>query len=161
MKSFALLFVAFVALVCLPRPASAQAQGFEMNVTVVGHTGIVAGSPSDHFLSFSGPIEIPGVGLAPGAYVFRFITHSVMQVLSEDRSTVYAMFFVTRTWRNEVTDQYSVTPRRMWNNAPDRLATMFSRYSSTGYELRYPILPVMEEPTEGLGITGTERLARK
>lgn len=154
-------FVAFVALVCLARPASAQAQGFEMNVTVVGHTGIVAGSPSDHFLSFSGPIEIPGVGLAPGAYIFRFITPSVMQVLSENRSTVYAMFFVTPTWRNEATSQYSVTLRRMWDDAPTRLAAMFPRYSSTGYEPTYPTLPVIEEPTEGLGITGIERLAMK
>lgn len=150
MKTLGPLFVAFVALVSLAGAAGAQTQDLEINVTVVGHTGVVAGSPSDHFLSFSAPFEIPGVGLAPGAYIFRFITPSVMQVLSENRSTVYAMLLVIPTWRNEVSGEYSVSLRKTRDDAPPRLWKMFPPNSSSGYELTYP-----------KGVIGTERVAMK
>lgn len=142
MKSFAMLFVVFIAFVGLVRPANAQTQGFEVNVTVLGHTGAVAGSSSDHFLAFSAPVEVPGVGLAPGAYIFRFIAPSVIQVLSENRSMVYAMFFVIPTWRSEVTNDYAVTLRRIRNDAPARIATLFPPDASTGYELTYPKMEI-------------------
>jgi hypothetical protein len=94
MRSFALLCVVRMALVGLPPPASAQTTGLEFNVTVLGETSAVAASPSDHFLTFSAPVEVPGVALAPGAYIFRFSAPMLMQVVSENRLTVYSTFFV-------------------------------------------------------------------
>jgi hypothetical protein len=137
MRSF-MLFGVFMAFVGLAQPANAQTQGFEVQVTVTGHTGDVAGSSSEHFLTFSAPVGVPGVGLAPGMYIFRFIAPSVIQVLSEDRSIAYAMFFVTPAWRSEVTDDYAVSLRRVHSDAPARIATLFLPGASTGYELTYP-----------------------
>ena len=151
MKSLAMLLVALVASVCLVPLAEAQTQGLEVNVNVVGHEGIVAGSASDHFLSFSGPVGIPGVGLAPGTYIFRFVAPSVMQVLSEDRSTAYGMFFMTRTWRSEAIDEYAVTLRRVVDDAPARIETMFAPNSLTGYELTHP----------AASVTSVEQIAMK
>ena len=45
------------------------------------------------------------------AYVFRFPVQSaanVIQVLSEDRSIVYAMFMTMPTMRDEATEQHEV-----------------------------------------------------
>ena len=136
-KSLTVLFVVFLAFVSFARPASAQAQNLDVKVTVLGHAGVVSGSPSDHFLSFSGPVGIPGVSLAPGSYIFRFVERDIVKVLSEDRSTAYGMFFVTPTWRNEPTRDYAVTLSHIVPDAPPRLTTMFPPASSTGYELRY------------------------
>lgn len=139
MKPFTMLLVALVVSVCLAPLAEAQTQGFEVDVNVVGHEGIVSGSASDHFLNFSGPVGIPGVALAPGTYIFRFVAPSVMQVLGEDRSTAYGMFFVTPTWRSEASDEYAVTLRRIVEDAAARIETMFHPNSLTGYELTYPV----------------------
>jgi hypothetical protein len=133
-----LWLVACLALFNVARPAHAQTQGSAINVTVVGHTNPVAGASSEHALSFSAPVELPGVGLAPGAYIFRFVAPSVMQVLSENRSMVYAMFLVTPTWRGEVTHEYAVTLRTIADDAPARIATLFPPDASTGYEVTYP-----------------------
>ena len=45
------------------------------------------------YLSFNTPVELPGVGLAPGTYVFElakpFDDQRIVRVMSRDRSTVY------------------------------------------------------------------------
>lgn len=138
MKRLGILSVALLMFVGLARPANAQVDGFEVNVTVRAHIGVVAGSPSDKFLSFGGPIEIPGVGLPPGTYIFRTLTPSIMQVVSEDRSMVYAMFFVTPAQRSEATDKFTVTLRRIRDDAPLQVTTIFPPDSRNGYELPYP-----------------------
>jgi hypothetical protein len=145
MKSFAILLAGFMAFATLARPAHAQTQGVDVSVTVLGRTTAVTGSSSEHFLTFSAPIGIPGVGLAPGTYIFRFIAPSVMQVLSEDRSTAYAAFFVVPTSRSEITSEYAVVLRRVRSDAPARIATMFAPDASTGYELIYPNMEIAVE----------------
>ena len=138
MKSFAVLFVVFIAFVGLARPAHAQAQGLDVQVTVLGHAGAVVGSSSDHVLTFSGPVQVPGVSLGSGAYLFRFVAPSTIQVLKADRSMVYAMFFVSPTLRSEVTSDYAVTARRIKADAPPRIITLFLPETSRGYEFTYP-----------------------
>ncbi len=139
MKSFAMLIVAFVALIGFAPPAHAQVQGGDIQVTVQGHAGPVVGSASDHFISFSAPVGVPGVGLAPGAYVFRFIApHSVIQVLNENRSIVYTMFLVRPTFRAETVSDYTVTLRRIRSDAPPRIVNMYLPDTQNGFEFVYP-----------------------
>ena len=83
------------------------------------------------------PVEIPGVGLAPGAYIFRFVAPSLMQVLNGKQSIVYATLFVTPTLRSTVTNDYALTRRTIQNDAPARFMTMFPAEASEGYELMY------------------------
>jgi len=127
-----------MALVGLPPPASAQTPGLEFNVTVLGQTNAVAGSPSDHFLTFSAPVEVPGVALAPGAYIFRFSAPMLMQVVSANRLTVYSTFFVTPIMRTEVTSDYALTLRKVQSDAPSRIVKLFLPETSTGYAFTYP-----------------------
>jgi hypothetical protein len=61
-----------------------------------------------------------------------------MQVLNEDRSVAYAMFFTIPTERSEDTSDYNVTLQRIRDDAPPRIATLFLPDASTGFELLYP-----------------------
>jgi hypothetical protein len=136
MKSVAMLFVVLIALVGLP--AHVTAQGIDVHVTVLGHADAVAGDSSDHFLTFSGPVGVPGVGLAPGTYIFRLVAPTTLQVLSENRSMVYGMFLMTSIQRDEVTSGYTVTLEKTRKDTPARIVTIFPPHASTGYEFTYP-----------------------
>ena len=138
MKSLVTVGVALTVMIVFATPVKAQQERFGVDVTVRSHVGPVTGSSSDSFLSFSSPVGVPGVGLAAGTYIFRRITPSVMQVLSEDRSTVYAMFFVIPTSRAEVTDEYAVKLRRIRDDAPPRVTAVFPPAALTGYQPMYP-----------------------
>jgi hypothetical protein len=47
-------------------------------------------APSDHLLVFQKPVQIPGVALPAGAYIFKLLAPSVVQVLSANRAKIYA-----------------------------------------------------------------------
>lgn len=68
-----------------------------------------------------------------------------MQVLNEDRSIAYAMFFTIPPERSEVTGDYDVTLQRIRDDAPPRIATLFLPDASTGYELLYPKVEIAAE----------------
>jgi pyrrolidone-carboxylate peptidase len=120
----------------------AQTGRFETAVTVVGRAGL-AGAPSEHLVTFSGPVQVPGVSLAAGAYIFRFVTPSVVQVLSGDRSEVYAMFMAVPALRRDVTADFAVKLAYNRFDAPVRVGKLFAAGSSAGVEFLYPPLRPM------------------
>src|ERR1700681_396894 len=64
------------------------------------------------YVTFSGPVEVPGVGLSAGTYIFKLAdpeTSRVIQVLSKDGKTVYASFFSR--------------PDRLWPSADGTIVT--------------------------------------
>ena len=139
MKPLVIVGAVFIAFIGLARPVNGQIRGaVDVQVTVLGHASAVAGGPSDHFLTFDNPVGIPGVGLSPGQYIFRFVAPSVLQVLNHDSSAIYAMLQVQSTTRSDVTDGYVVTLRKIRADAPARIVTLFLPEASTGYELIYP-----------------------
>ena len=132
--SAAFLTVSFLAVSGTPADAQSQTPRFEAQETIRGAT--VGGALSDHYVTFSGPFAIPGVSLAAGTYVFRFPVHNVIQVLSEDRSIVYAMFMTVPTTRGEATEQHEM----FWDaqtDAPPAIKAWFPPDKTTGHELIY------------------------
>ena len=138
------LFGCAVAILLLPAMALAETpkqvqQPLEFTVTVHGDSlPTLEGSPSEHLMSFSGPIEIPGVGLPAGSYLFRFITPSIVQVTSPDRSTVYGMFLTTPASRNDDRDDQEITFENARNGTPARIEGWFFRDSLNGVAPVYP-----------------------
>ena len=130
------LICACAALSC---PAIAQTDRFTIDVTVTARAG-GAGSTAEHVLTFSGPFQVPGVSLAAGAYIFRVVAPSVIQVVAADRSGVFAMFTAMPASRREPSSGYGVTFAANRYDAPVRLAKLFTPGSSTGFELVYPPL---------------------
>ena len=90
------------------------------------------------YLTFSGPVSLPGVTLPAGRYLFRFpsrnTARSVIQVLSGDRTVVYAMFQTIPTWRLAVAHDPEVTFKETPANAPPSIAALFQPHERIGYE---------------------------
>jgi hypothetical protein len=92
-------------------------------------------------MTFSKSVQIPGAVLDPGTYRFRLadptLGPQVMQVLSNDGSIVYSMFFTREDWRNKVTDQPTVTFRETPAGVPPAVRSLFYGGETRGYEFVY------------------------
>ncbi len=94
-------------------------------------------SSSEHLLIFHFPVQIPGASLAPGPYIFKLITPSVMQVTSGTRSTIYATFFTLSASGDGDVSRERV---RFEQNAEDDAPRIVGWYlpGGKGYEFVYP-----------------------
>jgi len=94
-------------------------------------------SPSEHVLIFRMPIQIPGVALPAGPYIFRLLTPSVVQVLSANRSKVYATLMTIPAEGSGDTSRERV---KFELNPEDDLPRIVGWYlpGATGYEFLYP-----------------------
>ena len=107
----------------------------------------VKGGPADYFLTFSGPVGIPGVTLPAGTYLFRFpigTATGVVQVLKADRSNAYAMFMtipVQNIERSLSSDAQVVMWRERQAGAPPAIKEWYLPGQATGYEFVYPKKP--------------------
>jgi hypothetical protein len=120
---------------------------FEENVLVV--TAMPRhGTTSDHFMTFSAPVHIPGATLAAGTYLFRFPDggKNTIQVLKADEfgddAEVYSLFHTIDTRdisRGLTTDTYAVTlhPREA-AGTPPAIDKWFIPHYSEGFEFIYP-----------------------
>jgi hypothetical protein len=99
------------------------------------------------YLTFSGPVEIPGVGLAAGTYIFELANPDsgshVVRVLSRDRKTVYATFFALPDSRRSASGETIVTFHEELAGAPQAIKTWFYPGETTGFEFVYPKAQVM------------------
>jgi LPXTG-motif cell wall-anchored protein len=108
------------------------------------------------FLSFNGPVQIPGVTLSAGTYRFRLTnpdtSRNVLQVLSNDGAIVYAMFHTIPDVRSSLTDDAIVTFRETPAGVPPAMRSLFYGGEYWGYEVVYPkgepnlIAPEVRQP---------------
>jgi len=99
-------------------------------------------------ITFSGPVEIPGVhlhgyGVLPaGTYVFKILDSQsdrhVVQILSQDGSTVYATILAIPNYRLKATDKTVVTFRERPAGEPEALRAWFYPGRLWGDEFVYP-----------------------
>ena len=94
------------------------------------------------FLTFSGNVQVPGVKLDAGTYRFRLAndttSRNVIQVLSYDGSSVYAMFHTIPDSRMNVTSEATVTFRETPAGVPPPVKSLFYGGERRGYEFVYP-----------------------
>ena len=94
------------------------------------------------FLTFSAPVQIPGVTLSAGTYRFRLTnpetSRNVLQVLSNDGSTVYAMFHTMYDSRTSLTEDPVVTFKETPADVPLAVRSLFYGGEYRGYEFVYP-----------------------
>lgn len=113
-------------------------------MTVVFAPPAWAQGPTDEmtYVTFNTPVELPGVALPAGTYIFRLPDRGnarhVIQVLSADRSTVYAMLQGVERTRNESSDSPIATFNEGPSTAPRAIRTFFFPYDSLGFEFMYP-----------------------
>src|SRR5579863_761039 len=99
-------------------------------------------------MTFSGPVEIPGVHLKgwavlpAGTYVFKILDSKsdrhVVQIFSADEKTVYATILAIPNYRLKATDKTVVTFRERPAGEPEALRAWFYPGRNWGEEFVYP-----------------------
>lgn len=132
-----------LALISVAASASAQGQKLRFEDSLVVTATPKSGSPSEYFLTFSGPVAVPGMSLSAGSYLFKFPseTAKVIQILKADRSDAYVMFHtipVQDIKRGVTSDAQELTWRERAAGEPPAIRAWFLPGQSTGYEFVYP-----------------------
>ena len=99
-------------------------------------------------ITFSGPVEIPGVhlqgyGVLPaGTYVFKILDSKsdrhIVQIFSKDELTVYATILAIPNYRLKATDKTVMTFRERPAGEPEALRAWFYPGQTWGEEFVYP-----------------------
>lgn len=99
-------------------------------------------------MTFSGPVEIPGVHLAgwgvlpAGTYVFKIVDSQsdrhIVQIFSKDETTIYATILAIPNYRLKATDKTVVTFRERPAGEPEALRAWFYPGMNWGEEFVYP-----------------------
>jgi hypothetical protein len=129
--------VGFVVGACVLTGVVAGAKGpqFRESITVQGALG---GSANEHHLTFSAPVSLPGVSLAPGTYIFRRPASNVLLVTNAKRQP-YAMVSTIAAVRNSPSDRYEVVlGAPLADGSPRRIEAWFAPGDANGQQLIYP-----------------------
>src|SRR5438067_368651 len=99
-------------------------------------------------ITFSGPVEIPGVhlqgfGILPaGTYVFKLLddqsNRHIVQIFSQDELTIYATILAVPNFRLKATDKTVMTFRERPAGEPEALRAWFYPGKNWGEEFVYP-----------------------
>ncbi len=105
-------------------------------------------------ITFSGPVEIPGVHLAgwgvlpAGTYVFKILDSQsdrhIVQIFSQDELTVYATILAIPNYRLRATDKTVITFRERPVGQPEALRAWFYPGRNWGEEFVYPKAKAIE-----------------
>jgi hypothetical protein len=102
------------------------------------------GEPLDKrtILTFSGPVELPGVALQPGQYVFRLAdpttSRKMIQVVSVDGKQVYGTFFSVPIEMPEAPSKPQVRLMEPAPGSPAAVRAYWYANERTGSEFIYP-----------------------
>jgi len=105
-------------------------------------------------ITFSGPVEIPGVHLAgwgilpAGTYVFKILDslsdRHIVQIFSQDKLTVYATILAITNYRLRATAKTVITFRERPAGQPEALRAWFYPGRNWGEEFVYPKAKAIE-----------------
>jgi hypothetical protein len=105
-------------------------------------------------VTFSGPVEIPGVHLTgwavlpAGTYVFKILNSDsdrhIVQIFSKDEKTIYATILAIPNYRLKATDKTVITFRERPAGEPEALRAWFYPGRNWGEEFVYPKAKAIE-----------------
>src|SRR4051795_11717793 len=120
---------------------------------------LVTGARADDWnrkttITFSAPVEIPGVHLAgwgvlpAGTYVFKILDSQtdrhIVQIFNKDETTIYATILAIPNYRLQATDKTVMTFRERPAGQPEALRAWFYPGKNWGEEFVYPKSKAME-----------------
>jgi len=92
--------------------------------------------------TFSAPVELPGLSLPAGTYVFKVAdtmsNRNIVQVFDEAQKHVYATFITIPNWRREPADKTVVRFSETAAGAPSAIKEWFYPGDNYGFEFVYP-----------------------
>jgi hypothetical protein len=92
-------------------------------------------------MTFDKPIEIPGMVLGPGTYVFKLLglpNNNVVQIFNADESHLYEDVLAIPAYRFEPTDKTVITFEERAKGSPEAIHEWFYPGDSYGQEFVYP-----------------------
>ncbi len=126
MRKRILMYGVFVTLALLVTPTRAATQTWDERA----------------YFTFNGPVELPGVALPPGKYVFRIANpetgRSVVQVVSEDGKMPYGLFFTRAAERPSPPQDPEIRFMEAAPGAPPPIKTWWNPGDRIGREFVYP-----------------------
>ena len=94
------------------------------------------------FFTFSQPVTLPQITLAPGRYLFQLAdsqaNRTIVQVYSADRSKLYGMMMTLSARRTQPSDEPQIRFLETSGSAPQAIATWWYPGENTGWEFIYP-----------------------
>jgi hypothetical protein len=93
------------------------------------------------YFTFSAPVELPGVALPPGTYMFKHPDVSdlqVVQVFSQDGQTIYGTFLTIPESRPLPSAEPTVTFEETPVGTPEAIKAWFYPDRETGHQFVYP-----------------------
>ncbi len=131
MKHFGILIVAVIGALALMCP---QAQADEWNKKTI--------------FTFSEPVEIPGVVLPAGTYVFKLADslsdRNIVQVFNKDENHLYGTFLAIPDYRLKTPGKPIITFEERAANSPEAVRAWFYPGDNYGNEFVYPKAKAME-----------------
>jgi hypothetical protein len=125
----ALVFALSITVLCTMFSSTASAQAWNKRTSV----------------TFSGPVEIPGIGaqvLPAGTYVFRLLDsqsdRNIVQILNADESHVYATILAIPNYRLRATDKTVMSFAERAAGEPQAIRAWFYPGDNSGQEFVYP-----------------------
>ena len=127
--SRALVFAFSITVLCMMFSSTASAQSWNKRTSV----------------TFSAPVEIPGVGaqvLPAGTYVFRLLDSQsdrhIVQIFNKDESHLYATILAIPNYRLKATDKTVMTFAERAAGDPQAIRAWFYPGDNSGQEFVYP-----------------------
>ncbi|HUK35689.1 MAG TPA: hypothetical protein VLV86_17345 [Vicinamibacterales bacterium] len=115
-----------------------------IGMSVALFASAVQAQPEDKrtYFTFSGPVALPGVTLPAGRYLFRIIdtttSRKVIQVLSDDQKTPYAMMNTINDTRRDPAKDATVSFYESARGTPAAVKSWWYPGETIGYQFIYP-----------------------
>jgi len=116
--------------------------GLSLGVTLYASTAQAQTEDKRTFFTFSGPIELPGMTLPAGRYVFHIVdtttSRKVIQVMSEDGKKPFVMANTIPDQRRDAPKDATVAFYETPKGTPAAVKTWWYPGESIGYQFIYP-----------------------
>ena len=93
-------------------------------------------------MTFNQPIQVPGMTLEPGTYVFEVLdspaSNNVVQIFNADQTRLYENVLTIPAYRLKPTDQTVVTFEERAKATPEAMKVWFYPGNTSGQEFIYP-----------------------
>ena len=93
-------------------------------------------------ITFNAPVELPGVVLSPGTYVFKLLDspadRNIVQVFSKDETKLYATILAIPDYRTSPAPTTIVKFEERSHGAPEAIKEWFYPGDNSGQEFAYP-----------------------
>jgi hypothetical protein len=99
-------------------------------------------------LTFDEPVQLPGIVLPAGSYIFKLVTpmldHNVVQVFNSDKSRLLATILAIPNYSLKTPENTTVAFEERGADAPKAIKAWFSSGDSWGQEFVYPKTSAVE-----------------